>query len=96
MDFTATFFRKFQYLLNIYRHKDGRYEGCYADGYGKNGKTNRTELVVSAPKIQSAVRTIPFSNFIIDMLKVFKLSNTNVLSLRYIFIFNYDISASSR
>ena len=25
--------------LNIYRRKDGRYEGRYADGYGENGKT---------------------------------------------------------
>jgi len=24
--------------LNIYRRKDGRYEGRYADGYGENGK----------------------------------------------------------
>ena len=24
--------------LNIYRRKDGRYEGHYADGYGENGK----------------------------------------------------------
>ena len=25
--------------LNIYKRKDGRYEGRYADGYGENGKT---------------------------------------------------------
>ena len=25
--------------LNIYRRKDGRYEGRYADGFGENGKT---------------------------------------------------------
>ena len=24
--------------LNIYKRKDGRYEGRYADGYGENGK----------------------------------------------------------
>lgn len=43
-----------------------------------NSKANRTELIVSAPKSQSSVRTIPLPDFIIDMLKAFKPSNTNL------------------
>lgn len=35
----------------------------------------RTELIVSTPKSQTSVRTIPLPNFLIDMLKAFKTSN---------------------
>ena len=52
--------------LNIYRRKDGRYEGRYADGYGENGKTKYrsiygktyTEVKEKLLKIKARV-TIP-------------------------------------
>ena len=42
-----------------------------------NGKANRTELVVTTPKSQSSVRTIPLPDFIVNMLKAFKPSNVD-------------------
>lgn len=42
------------------------------------GNTRRTELLISTPKSQSSVRTIPLPDFLIDMLKSFKPSNTDV------------------
>ncbi|SHM31692.1 tyrosine-type recombinase/integrase [Ruminococcus flavefaciens] len=41
------------------------------------GKANRTELVVSTPKSQSSVRTIPIPEFLVRMLKAFKPSNVD-------------------
>ncbi|MBR7008195.1 MAG: tyrosine-type recombinase/integrase [Ruminococcus sp.] len=42
-----------------------------------SGKANRTELVVSTPKSQSSVRTIPIPEFLVRMLKAFKPSNAD-------------------
>lgn len=42
-----------------------------------NGKINKTELLISTPKSQSSVRTIPLPDFLIDMLKAFKPSNAD-------------------
>lgn len=39
---------------------------------------NRTELIVSTPKSHSSIRTIPLPTFLIDMLKVFEPSNSDV------------------
>ena len=42
-----------------------------------NGKANRTELIVSTPKSHTSVRTIPITEFLVRILKVFKLSSTD-------------------
>jgi integrase len=42
-----------------------------------NGKINKTELLISTPKSQSSVRTIPLPDFLIDMLKAFKPSTAD-------------------
>lgn len=43
-----------------------------------NSKANRTELIVSTPKSHSSIRTIPLPAFLIDMLKAFEPSNTDL------------------
>lgn len=42
----------------------------------RNGR--RTELIISTPKSQTSIRTIPLPEFLIDMLKALKPSNTNM------------------
>ena len=42
-----------------------------------SGKANRTELIISTPKSNTSMRTIPIPEFLVRMLKAFKPSNTD-------------------
>lgn len=56
---------------NIYKRKDGRWEGRISRGKKANGK-RKTKLIITDPKSESSMRSIPLTESMVEFLKEFK------------------------